>query len=290
MKYRIEHLTQYDYSQEVSASHHLARLKPMTGEGQDVLEFEMEVEPEPADVRISRDYFGNEVQRFALQELHTSLKVKTTSLVTVSGEDVGLVSLPWTAVRDEVRVQGSRDYPDACEYVFASGVVPVGREFANYASRFFKDGTPVLEGARELTRAIYEEFSFDPTATTVSTPVATVLRKKKGVCQDFAHFQIACLRSIGLPARYVSGYVRTEPPPGQPRMQGADATHAWVSVYCPGLGWTEFDPTNDLVPTDTHVRLAYGRDFSDISPLRGTVVGGGGQQLTIGVTMTPMEE
>ena len=290
MKYRIEHITRYDYEQEVSASHHLARLKPSSIHGQTLFEFGIKVNPPPAEIAFSTDYFGNEVQHFALQELHDSLTVETSSIVTLvtDSSSSALVSPAWESVLKEVRAAAKPDHLAAYEFTFPSPFIPVEGEYAAYAAPFFPPGAPLLEGVRALTKRVHEDFSFDPTATTVSTPVGTVFREKRGVCQDFAHFQIACLRSLGIPARYVSGYVRTDPPPGQPRLLGADATHAWVSVYCPGLGWTEYDPTNDVIPTNTHVRVAFGRDFGDVSPLRGTVVGGSGQRLTIGVTMTPL--
>ncbi|MEM8955966.1 MAG: transglutaminase family protein [Verrucomicrobiota bacterium] len=292
MKYQIEHLTRYDYDQEVSASHHLAWLKPRSGAGQVVEDFSIRVEPTPAEVAFSVDYFGNEVQHFALQELHDSLTVVTRSEVSLVKEYAAsaFVSPEWESVPEEVRTAEGGESLSAYEFTFASPYISFAPEYEEYAKPFFSSGTPLLEGVGAMTRQIHEDFRFDPTATTVATPLATVFGEKRGVCQDFAHFQIACLRMLGIPARYVSGYVRTEPPPGQARLLGADATHAWVAVFCPGLGWTEFDPTNNVIPSDTHVRVAYGRDYGDISPVRGTVVGGSGQRLTIGVTMTPLSE
>ena len=178
----------------------------------------------------------------------------------------------------------------AFESTFPSNMIPVGPAYADYAAPSFSPGRPLLEAAMDLTLRIHSEFKFDPAATTIATPVSEVLSGRHGVCQDFAHLQIACLRSLGVPARYVSGYVRTDPPPGQKRLVGVDATHAWVAVYCPGTGWVEFDPTNRRVAGNTHVRVAYGRDFGDVSPLRGTVIGGGWQKLSIAVTVRPSDE
>jgi transglutaminase-like putative cysteine protease len=179
----------------------------------------------------------------------------------------------------------------AKRFLFESPNVRVKHELAAYAADCFPPGRPVLEAARALTKKIFTEFEFDPEATTVSTPVMEVLERKKGVCQDFAHLMIACLRSTGIPARYVSGYLLTHPPEGQPRMVGADASHAWVSVYAPDTAreWVDFDPTNDLLPDTQHITIAWGRDFSDVSPLRGVIVGGGGHEPEVAVTVTPLE-
>ncbi|MCB1087630.1 MAG: transglutaminase family protein, partial [Verrucomicrobiae bacterium] len=199
-------------------------------------------------------------------------------------------SLSWEAARERIAADRRAECLAAFEMTFPSGVVPVDKPYADYAVRSFPKGRPLLEGVMALTERIHREFEFDPAATTVSTPVAQVMKQRRGVCQDFAHFQIACLRSLGLPTRYVSGYIRTNPPPGQPRLVGVDATHAWVGVFCPDLGWVEYDPTNSQRAGINHIRVAVGRDYRDIIPLRGTVIGGGGQQLSIGVTVTPLDE
>ncbi len=292
MRYRIEHLTAYAYGQGVSISHHAARLRPLHNAYQQVADFQMKVSPRPDKLSQKRDYFGNTVDFFMIQDLHSRLEVTTVSHVTVSSETTPYLnaSFPWESVRDQVKRERTEECLHAYEFCFPSRHVPVKEAFREYAAPSFPPGRPLLEAAMDLTTRIHTDFKFDPKATTISTPPMEVLEKRKGVCQDFAHLQISCLRSLGLPARYVSGYVRTEPPPGQPRLLGADATHAWVAVFCPGLGWTEYDPTNDVIPTNGHIRVAYGRDYSDISPLRGTVVGGGSQRLTIGVTVEPLDD
>jgi transglutaminase-like putative cysteine protease len=204
-------------------------------------------------------------------------------------------SLPWEEVRDRLAYDATDPRPedlDATRFLFESPHVRIKHELAAYAADCFPPGTPVLVGARRLMAKIFDEFEFDPEATTVSTPVLEVLENKRGVCQDFAHLMIACLRALGLAARYVSGYLLTRPPPGKPRLIGADASHAWVSVYAPGNGhdWVDFDPTNNLLPNTEHITLSFGRDFSDISPLRGIILGGGGTEPEVAVTVFPLDE
>jgi len=206
---------------------------------------------------------------------------------------------PWEQVRDAIDYQAGRWLlPDdllATHYLFESSHVRIKREFARYAGECFAPGAPLLAGIEALMRRIFSEFRFDPLATTVSTPVTEVFAGKRGVCQDFAHFMLSCLRSLGLAARYVSGYLVTDPPPGQPRLVGADASHAWVSVYCPAMDggggiWIDADPTNGIFPDVSHITLGWGRDFLDVSPLRGVLIGGGEQTMRVAVTVTPAEE
>jgi transglutaminase-like putative cysteine protease len=198
---------------------------------------------------------------------------------------------PWETVRDACQAEKLTPGSDAGMFRFASAMVPVGPEFAAYARQDFPPGRPVLVGVIALTARIFDEFKFDPRATDVATPVAEVLRKRAGVCQDFAHLMIACLRSLGLPARYVSGYLETAPPPGQKRLVGADASHAWVSVFCgDDAGWVDADPTNNLLPGERHITVAWGRDFADVSPLRGVTLGAGGQRLEVAVDVLPEGE
>ena len=202
---------------------------------------------------------------------------------------------PWEAVRDRLAYDSTDPQAedlDATRFLFESPHVRIKHELVDYAADCFPPGRPVLVGAKALMAKIFREFTFDPEATTVSTPVLEVLENKRGVCQDFAHLMIACLRALGLAARYVSGYLLTEPPPGQPRLIGADASHAWVSVYVPGstCGWVDFDPTNNLLPDTEHITLSFGRDFSDISPLRGIILGGGGAEPEVAVTVFPIDE
>ncbi|MEL0029062.1 MAG: transglutaminase family protein, partial [Perlucidibaca sp.] len=201
------------------------------------------------------------------------------------------ISLPWDEVVDTCRYAGRpQPHLDVLPFRQESPHVRIKHDFARYAADCFPAGRPVLAGARALMEQIHDEFTFDAEATHVGTPLMEVLEQRRGVCQDFAHLMIACLRSLGLPARYVSGYLLTQPPPGQPRLIGADASHAWISVWCPRTGWVDFDPTNRVIPDDQHITLAWGRDFSDVSPLRGVIIGGGSHTLDVEVTVLPLEE
>jgi transglutaminase-like putative cysteine protease len=193
-------------------------------------------------------------------------------------------------VRDSVRRPRTRELLEAAGYAFESPYVTIVAEAAALAAPSFPAGRPLLEAVADLTRRIHADFTYDQRATTVSTPVSEVLANRRGVCQDFAHLQIACLRALGLPARYVSGYLSTTPPPGKPRLVGADASHAWLAVYVPGAGWVEFDPTNDVIPDDKHIVVAWGRDFGDVTPLRGVVMGGGSHSLRVSVDVSPQDE
>jgi transglutaminase-like putative cysteine protease len=292
VRYRIDHLTAYDYSQKVSISHHVGRLRPLTKPGQKLIDFRIVCDPISALLESDTDYFGNTLERFSIQEPHDRLEVVAHSEVEVEDavpETEG-VGDEWETVRAGLPRDRSATGLAAYESTFPSTFIPVGSDYADYAMESFTAGRPLHEAAMDLTVRINTDFKFDPTASTVATPVSETFSKRRGVCQDFAHFQIACLRSLGLSARYVSGYVRTDPPPGQKRLVGVDATHAWVAVFCPETGWVEFDPTNRRVAGGTHIRVAYGRDFGDVSPLRGTVIGGGWQKLSIAVTVHPTDE
>jgi transglutaminase-like putative cysteine protease len=237
------------------------------------------------------DYFGNLLYFFTVQEPHKELVVESRSEVRV--EDGAALSpqdsLPWEeAVRLVARDQSPTGL-EAYQFRFESPRIKPRPEFALYASQSFTPERPMREALLDLTARIHRDFRFDSKGTNVRTPPEEVFRKRRGVCQDFAHFQIACLRSLNLSARYVSGYLRTYPPPGQPRLVGADASHAWVSAYCPGIGWIDVDPTNNLVPSNGHVTLAWGRDYGDVSPLYGVIQGGGTHALTVAVDMDALE-
>ncbi|MEM0895468.1 MAG: transglutaminase family protein [Verrucomicrobiota bacterium] len=287
MKYDIHHRTTYNYEENVSYSHHLARLRAPHGSSRFL------IAPNPDNISHYRDYFGNPTTYFTLTTPHKSLVID--AYTTISLEENGAASAqldlsqPWELVRDTLRNSTAPGDLAAAEFTFPSPLCPVSAALAAYAETSFAPGKPILEATKDLTQRIFRDFEFDPKATTVSTPVHEVLEKRAGVCQDFAHLQTACLRSLGLAVRYISGYLRTDPPPGKPRLIGADASHAWVSIYVPHLGWTDFDATNNVIPSLNHVPIAKGRDYLDISPVRGTVYGGGRQQLEIGVTVTPME-
>lgn len=293
MKYQLIHRTRYVYNGSVTVSHHMARLTPRTLPGQRCPWHELEIQPVPVGRGVHVDSFGNTATYFEVEGKHDELEVTARSFVDVSPAPLqDPASTPsWESVREAC--QGHRLTPgsDAGMFRFASPMVPVAPEYAAYARADFPPERPVLEGVSALTNRVFKEFKFDPRATNVTTPVAEVFKKRAGVCQDFAHFMLACLRSLGLPARYVSGYLETAPPPGKPRLVGADASHAWISVFCgEEAGWVDADPTNNILPGERHITVAWGRDFSDVSPLRGVTLGAGGQSLSVAVDVIPVEE
>jgi transglutaminase-like putative cysteine protease len=292
MMLRVVHRTLYRYGDVVTTSHHEARLSPRDSEAQRTVHHEITIEPAPEARRRRFDYFGNRAVHFSLSEPHRSLEVIARSVVEV----IPLrppplsASISWESVRDLVASDHKRDSLDAYAMVFASPLVPTVEGIFEYAQVSFTPGRPVLEAVRELVGRIHGEFAYDPRATEVSTPLQDVLRNKRGVCQDFAHFAIACLRAHGLPARYVSGYLLTRPPPGKPKLVGADASHAWFATFVPEYGWVDFDPTNNLIPEGEHITAACGRDFSDVTPIRGVILGGGAHQLSVAVDVDTLDE
>jgi transglutaminase-like putative cysteine protease len=280
VEYEVAHTTEYDYSLPVAVSHHLACLSPRVLPRQQVLHHDLQIEPAPAAISTHTDYFGNALTFFAMQGPHQRLVVSARSQVVL--EAPGLPSPtdtpPWEAVADREALP-----LDALEFVFGSAPSSASTEPSDYARASFPAGRPLLEAVLELTRRIHEDFTFDPKATTIRTPLADIFESRRGVCQDFARLEIACLRSLGLPARYVSGYLETVPPPGRPRLLGADASHAWLAVYCPGTGWIDVDPTNNVLPSRRHVTVAWGRDYGDVSPIHGVILGGGKHTLRVNV-------
>lgn len=291
MIYKISHKTAYKYKDTVSLGNHVACLTPRNLVHHRRVWADLRIEPLPATHSERTDFFGNRLDLFTIKEPHKELVVEARSEVIIDEHD------PWSNVAmqwEQAVYQVPRDHSavglDAYQFVFESPRIRHGASFAEYAAISFAARRPFGEALRELTTRIHRDFRFDSKATNVRTTPEDVFKKKRGVCQDFAHVQIACLRSIGVPARYVSGYLRTYPPPGQARLVGADVSHAWVSAYCPGAGWLDVDPTNDLIPTASHVTLAWGRDYGDISPLRGLILGGGrDHSLKVNVDMEPLE-
>ena len=285
MTYNIVHRTLYEYAAPVSVSHHVARLEPRATNAQTCESFSLKVFPEPALRKTRHDYFGNQLFFFTIQESHSKLEIITHSRVAVRGPQAGTPETSRTGeeVARLFRDPVSPEVVEPYQFVFDSPQIRVSLELADYARQSFGPATPLLAGARDLTRRIFNDFRFDTKATTVATPLEEVWEKRRGVCQDFAHLGIACLRSLGLPARYVSGYLRTRPPQGQPRLVGVDASHAWFSIYCPGTGWVDFDPTNNCQPGEEHITVAYGRDFGDVSPVAGILTGGGKHDVRVSV-------
>lgn len=291
MKMRVVHRTTYGYGEPVTTSHHEARLAPRPSEHQRTIAHELDIRPLPAVRKRHYDYFGNRTTHFAFSEPHRSLDIKATSIVDVIPPKLPdfARSAAWEEVRDRLRADRRRDGLDACQMTFESPFISLFPELAAYAAESFTPGRPLLEAARDLTRRIHADFVYDPLATEVSTPLAQVLSQRHGVCQDFAHLMIGCLRTHGLAARYVSGYLLSHPPPGQPRLVGADASHAWIATWVPNEGWIDFDPTNDLIPGAEHVTVAYGRDFGDVAPVRGVILGGGQHSLRVAVDVEVVE-
>ena len=284
--YEVVHLTQYEYSEAVSVSHYIARLNPRTLAYQRCLHHELQIDPQPDTTTTHVDYFGNSMTFFAMHVAHRRLTVRARSQIALSPVSVPEPSAtpPWEQALDH------RTLPlDAVECGFDSAEIRPSGELAGYARSSFPAGRPMLEAVMDLTGRIHDEFAFDPAATTVATSLAQVFQSRRGVCQDFARLEIACLRALGLPARYVSGYLETLPPPGRPRLLGADASHAWLAVYCPGIGWIDVDPTNNLLPSGTHITLGWGRDYEDVSPVRGIILGGGEHSLQVSVDVMRLE-
>lgn len=290
MLYRVTHVTAYAYEDRVSISHNEARVTPRRTPGQLPLRTQLLIEPPPA-VLVSRpDFFGNTSHFFSLEESHGRLSVTAVSDVDVTGVEPPAAALTpaWETVRASVRRDHSPEGLEALGFTFESPFVRAEPEVVEYARQSFRPGRPMLEVAFELTERIYQDFKYDPGVTSIATPLSEVMRARRGVCQDFAHLEITMLRAFGLPARYVSGYVRTRPPPGRPRFTGADASHAWLSLYCPGFGYVDLDPTNGSMPKDEHVTVAWGRDFGDVSPLKGVILGGGQHSLRVSVDVAAM--
>ncbi|MFC3230229.1 transglutaminase N-terminal domain-containing protein [Marinibaculum pumilum] len=293
MRYRVSHRTDYRYADPVDLAYHLVHLRPLDGPWQKVFWTDLRCDPEPAERHADVDHFGNALERVLLDRPHQRFTVLADSEVEVVAQEVPETP-DWEAVRDVLAAAAiGRDSSvphSVCELLGDSAFAPSDPALADYAAPSFLAGRPILEAALDLTRRINDDFAYDPTATDIATPVQQVMRERRGVCQDFAHVQIGALRSLGLAARYVSGYLRTYPPPGQPRLRGADASHAWISVWCGPAGWVDMDPTNALLVAEDHIVLAHGRDFDDVSPVRGVLFGGGSHDLAVSVDVIPAEE
>lgn len=287
MPYKITHRTTYVYTSEVTVSQHIARLRPRSFPGQNCLSHELDIAPAPGVQTSREDYFGNTTHFFTMASAHRELTVISRSIVDVAERTWPVPDK--TPAWQTLLPSNAETLPlGAHEYIFPSAYVPLLPALADYAQPSFTPGRPLLDAAADLMHRIFTEFIFDPTATTVATPLETVLQKRRGVCQDFAHLQIGCLRSLGLPARYVSGYLETLPPPGKTKLVGADASHAWLQLYVPGFGWVDLDPTNDVLAGSRHITVAWGRDFDDVSPIRGVIGGGGKHTLSVAVDVTPV--
>ena len=301
MLLHVVHETSYRYQPAVDTAQHVVVLKPAHSATQQLLGYRLQIEPPPALLREQSDVYGNTRTTFSFQSAHEELTVVADSMVSTAPDplprDVSsapqLVA-PWEQVRERFRYRAGAAYDSASEFLFASPYVPRDDAFTEFAQISFMPGRPVLDAADALMTQIYTRMTYESESTEVTTPALDALNQGKGVCQDFAHIMVACCRAMGLPARYVSGYLLTTPPPGQPRLIGSDASHAWASVYFPGDDarsgrWLDFDPTNNRAPGEDYVTLATGRDFLDVSPMRGVIRGGSRHTLRVAVTVAPMD-
>ncbi len=302
----VQHDTHYRYATPVSLAHHLAHLQPLQDEHQTVLAFDLDIDPQPecpvpsqqAAQQAQSSSAAPPVQQFfSLTQPHRHLRVRASSRVRVAPRFKDLQpsqSPPWDDLAAGLRHSSGAPYQAAAQFSYPSPFVPRLPALRRYAEPSFPAGAPVVQGALQLMQRLHDEFSYEADSTDIDTPLDQVLEHRRGVCQDFAHLMIGALRMLGLPARYVSGYLLTQPPEGGPALLGADATHAWVQLWCPGTpgvpstgaaaGWLDLDPTNNRVPGAGHVRLALGRDFCDVTPLRGVIRGGGQHTLAVGVS------
>ncbi|MFE0752328.1 transglutaminase N-terminal domain-containing protein [Inquilinus sp. NPDC058860] len=292
MIYDIRHLSTYTYETPVSFARCVLRLLPSDRAEQRVLSRSIEVKPVPAASAVRRSFFGNDVVAVTIEAAHRELKVDARSRVEVArdaGDLLRQASRPWDEVRERAFAAATLAPSSPAHHLYPSRLVPILGPLSAYAHVSFPPGRPILEAATELMQRIKADFTYDPKATAVSTPLIEAFETRRGVCQDFAHIMIACLRGVGLPAAYVSGYLRTLPPPGKPRLEGADATHAWVTAWCgEEFGWLGFDPTNAMLVENDHIVLANGRDYADVSPIDGVILGAGSQALSVKVDVVPV--
>jgi transglutaminase-like putative cysteine protease len=292
MRLRVVHETRYVYEEPVTTSHHLIHVTPRAVDRQTCVLHDIAISPSPGVLRKRIDYFGNATSYFGIHEAHRTLTVVAKSDVRLKSgpRPLSPASPPWEEVQSQTASDRKPPWAEAREYRYDSPYVRTTKEVREFAEVSFPRRRPLLEAMLDLTARISTEFKYDPTATGVSTPVAEVMQLRRGVCQDFAHVEVACLRSLGLSARYVSGYLLTTPPPGKPRLVGADGSHAWIATFFPNVGWVDFDPVNNSIPSDHHITVAYGRDFGDVTPLRGVVQGGGGHSLEVSVDVSPVDD
>jgi transglutaminase-like putative cysteine protease len=291
MRLHVVHETHYRYASPVVLSQQLLHLAPRVLPWQAVHSHRVSVDPAPGEFDEREDYYGNRTVHLLLAAPHEELVVHAESDVEVAPREKAALKappIPWEAVRERLRSLTEPPLTEPAAFLYESPHVEIWREITDYAARSFPRGRAMLDATLDLARRIHKDFTFDRKATSVATPLRQVLKQRRGVCQDFAHLMISSLRAMGLAARYVSGYILTVPPPGRPRRVGADASHAWVSVHCgEAAGWIDIDPTNDCLVDDEHVTLGWGRDFGDVTPMRGVILGGGEQALEVRVTVTP---
>lgn len=291
MIYEVNHRTRYRYSIPVSFSHHVLHLSPRPFPHQVCHRTALSVSPTPTVQTARTDYFGNPVTYVTLQEQHSELVLHARSVIEVhdTPRPAPAETPPWDWIYPSLEPDFTEPARNALQYAFDSPRTSYSVDLRSYAAASFPPGRPVLEGALDLTRRIFEDFNYDKTATTVWTPVDDVFTGRRGVCQDFAHLELACLRSLRVPARYVSGYLLTKAPAGKEKLVGSDASHAWLSVWCPEHGWIDLDPTNNLMVSVEHVAIGVGRDYGDVSPVNGVIFGGGAHTVDVAVDVNPVE-
>jgi transglutaminase-like putative cysteine protease len=293
MVFKLSHTTSYKYENGVTFCHNIATLKPKTMIGQTLLDYKLEISPTPTEISEKVDFFGNTVTRFSIQKHHNELKVTAISQVLKDSSLLpNIISNPARHITLQdalVALKGhDTDILDAKQFAFESVLISnINSEIKDYAEVSFKPNRSVFDASYELMQRIYTDFEFDPEFTNVATPIHEVMKEKKGVCQDFAQIAIACLRSVGLAAKYVSGYIETIPPPGKEKLVGADASHAWFSVYIPTFGWVDFDPTNNQIPKNQHIVVSWGRDYYDVPPLKGVIYSTGKNKMEVSVDIRP---
>lgn len=285
MKYRLVHNTLYEYNESVSLCHNEAHIIPRPTPWQVVINNSVEISPFPTLHYERTDFFGNPTTYFSIQFPHRQLSVTSSSEVQLQDTSYNLDNSPsWEDVRDILTSESVNPHLlEAREFVLDSPFITTTANLRAYALPSFVPGRSILHATNDLMNRVFTEFVYDPHFTTIVTPLEEVLMHKRGVCQDFAHLMIACVRSVGLSARYVSGYLETLPPPGQVKLQGSDASHAWLAVFVPDVGWVDFDPTNNKIPINQHITTAWGRDYSDVTPLKGIIFGGGENILSVSV-------
>ena len=289
-RFSVRHETHYAYAAPVDLGFHILRLTPLDVSGQRVTSQHLTIDPPPDQFVAFMDHFGNAVHHVSVETIHDRFSVTLDAVVDVARKTKAGKGLSWQSIGAAMRGDGFPGQPGIAEFIYPSPLAALDDAATAYAARSFTERRPVVEALTDLIARIHRDFAYTPNVTTVSTRVAEIIALRRGVCQDFSHLMIAGLRGLGLPARYVSGYIRTEPPEGGAARQGGDASHAWVSVWCgEELGWVEFDPTNDLIVENEHVVVAYGRDFSDVTPLRGVILGGGSPTLTVKVHLTGLD-
>jgi len=295
MDYHVRHVTAYEYAAPVTVSHHAGHLIPRTFATQQVHRAGIDISPTPSYRCDRTDFFGNALTTFTLTEPYRSLRVTATARISVQPPELPdpMATPPWETVASRLIVAQGADMADACQFMFDSPLIPESDGLRSYGLVSFPPGRPILDGVVDLCRRIHTEFTYDPAATSIATPLTQVLHDRRGVCQDFAHVMIGALRALGLAARYVSGYVLTRMPGNGARLEGGDASHAWVSVFvpvagAPNGGWIDIDPTNDKLVTHEHIVTAWGRDFDDVSPCKGVMLGGDSGAPSVSVAMTPL--